>query len=116
MGATAGDRSAQHMPAMSDSVTTRRVVVTNPQGMHARPAEMFAKLALQFDAAIEVAREDHAVDGKSILNLLTLGAAQGVVLTLTARGDDADDAIAALVDLVENDFAVDETISRDRSG
>lgn len=104
------------MWAMSDTVRTRRVEVTNPQGMHARPAEMFAKLALKFDSEIQVVREDHAVDGKSILNLLTLGAAQGVVLTLTAQGDDAEEALAALGDLIENDFAVDETISRDRSG
>ena len=104
------------MSAMSDSVATRQVVVSNPQGMHARPAEMFAKLALKFNSAIEVAREELAVDGKSILNLLTLGAAQGVALTLTARGDDAEDAVAAPVELVESDFAADETISRDRSG
>lgn len=104
------------MSAMSDTARTRRVEVTNPQGMHARPAEVFAKMALQFESEIQVIREDHAVDGKSILNLLTLGAAQGVVLTLTAEGDDAEEAVAALGDLIENDFAIDETISRDRTG
>ena len=73
-------------------------------------------MALQFESAIEVGREDHRVDAKSILHVLTLGAAQGTELMLAADGDDAEAALEALVQLVESDFATDETMSQGSSG
>lgn len=98
------------------SAIQRTVVVNNTQGMHARPAELFARLALQFDSTIEVIRDDHRVDAKSILHVLTLGAGQGTELTLQAEGEDAKAALEALVRLVESDFATDETMSQGSSG
>ena len=98
------------------SIAEKTVVINNPQGLHARPAEMFARLALQFDSQIEVIRDSLRVDAKSILHVLTLGAAQGTELTLQAQGDDAEAALEALVRLVESDFATDETMSQERSG
>ena len=97
-------------------VHEKSVVITNPQGLHARPAELFARLALQFDSEIEVIRDSLRVDAKSILHVLTLGAAQGTELTLHARGADAQEALEALVRLVDSDFATDETMSQERSG
>lgn len=97
-------------------VAEKNVVISNPQGLHARPAELFARLALQFDSDIEVIRESLRVDAKSILHILTLGAAQGTELTLQAQGDDAEAALEALVRLVESDFAADETMSQESSG
>ena len=98
------------------SAVEQTVVINNPQGLHARPAELFARLALQFDSTIEVIRDNQRVDAKSILHVLTLGAAQGTELTLQAEGADAEAAIEALVHLVENDFATDETMSQGSSG
>ena len=98
------------------SAIQRTVVISNPQGLHARPAELFARLALQFDSTIEVIRDNHRVDAKSILHVLTLGAAQGTELTLQAEGTDAESALEALVRLVESDFATDETMSQGSSG
>ncbi len=97
-------------------VVEKTVVISNPQGLHARPAEMFARLALQFESEIEVIRDSHRVDAKSILHILTLGAAQGTELTLHAQGDDAEVALEALARLVESDFATDETMSQGSSG
>ncbi|MEM8944085.1 MAG: HPr family phosphocarrier protein [Planctomycetota bacterium] len=97
-------------------VVEKTVVISNPQGLHARPAELFARLALQFESEIEVIRESHRVDAKSILHVLTLGAAQGTELTLLAQGDDAEAALEALVHLVDSDFANDETMSQESSG
>ena len=94
----------------------KRVVITNPQGLHARPAELFARLALKFDSEIEVIRDSLRVDAKSILHVLTLGAAQGTELTLHAKGADAREALDALERLVHSDFAVDETLSQESSG
>lgn len=101
---------------MDRLVSEKVVVINNPQGLHARPAELFARLALQFESEIEVIRDNHRVDAKSILHVLTLGAAQGTKLTLRAQGCDAQEALDALTRLVESDFEADETMSQERSG
>ena len=62
---------------MADGKISRTVVVTNPQGLHARPADLFVKLASQYQATIEVIKDGERVDGKSILAILTLAAVQG---------------------------------------
>ena len=98
------------------SAAEKTVVINNPQGLHARPAELFARMALQFDSNIEVIRDSLRVDAKSILHVLTLGAVQGTELTLQAHGSDAEAALDALVRLVESDFATDETMSQGSSG
>ncbi len=92
---------------MSESKLSRRVAIRNSQGLHARPAEMFARLASQFDAAIEVVKEGQRVDAKSILHILTLGAEQGQELLIEATGPDAQDALDALAELTENEFALE---------
>jgi phosphotransferase system HPr (HPr) family protein len=86
---------------------TRTVRIVNPQGLHARPADLFVKLASQFEADVEVTKENECVDGKSILSILTLAAEQGTELTIAARGRDAQQVILALAELVEAGFAVD---------
>ena len=93
--------------SMSEPRHSRRVAVRNPQGLHARPAEMFARLALTFDATIEVVKDGQRVDAKSILHILTLGAEQGQELLLEATGHDAQAALDALAELTENEFSLD---------
>ena len=90
---------------MSNSPVTRVIVIVNEHGMHARPAEMFAKSALRFNSRIELRRGNERVDAKSILNLLTLGATQGTELVIEADGIDAEQAVEALARLVESGFA-----------
>jgi phosphocarrier protein len=90
--------------ADSNSVVTRIVVVGNPQGLHARPAELFVKTASRYQARIEVIKEGQRVDGKSILNILTLAAVQGTQLRLEATGPDAQAALDALSGLFERNF------------
>ena len=96
---------------------SRSVVVTNPQGLHARPADMFVKLANQFNAKVEVIKDDacERIDGKSILEVLTLAALEGTRLVLEATGPDAEEAIDALVKLVENDFPGYEDFDPDQT-
>jgi phosphocarrier protein HPr len=81
-----------------------RVRVVNVLGLHARAAAQFVRTAARYRSTIEVARGERRVDGKSILGLLMLAAARGVVLQITADGDDAGDAIAALCGLIERGF------------
>ena len=93
---------------MCEQKVSRRVVVNNPQGLHARPADQFARLAVRFEAHIELVKNGMRVDGKSVLNLLTLAAVQGTELLLEAQGPDAREALDALAELVEKDFSEEE--------
>jgi phosphocarrier protein len=89
------------------------VTIVNPQGLHARPADLFVRRANQFVSAIEVVKDGYRVDGKSILSVLTLVAEQGTELAIEAKGPDAGSAIKALVELIEQGFAELETDVRD---
>ena len=93
---------------MSEPKLTRTVIVTNPQGLHARPADLFVKLATRFAAKVELVKDHERVDGKSILAIMTLAAAEGTRLSIEADGPDAQQALDALAALVEQDFAENE--------
>jgi phosphotransferase system HPr (HPr) family protein len=89
---------------MSQVTAQRTVIVCNPQGFHARPAHLFVKLAMQFQAEVRIAKGNEVINGKSILDLLTLGAGSGTELRLEATGDDASAALEALAKLIEDGF------------
>lgn len=93
---------------MSDTVVSRSVAVANPQGLHARPASLFAKLAQCFDSTVEIIKDGERVDGKSILDILTLGADEGAPLTIVATGRDARQAVEVLGCLVEIEDPMEE--------
>jgi phosphocarrier protein len=82
----------------------RQAEIVNALGLHLRAASQFARLAQQFRAEVRVCLGDSRVDGKSILDLMTLAACCGAVLVLEASGTDAELAIAALVGLVACGF------------
>ena len=92
---------------MSTTPLTRTVTVRNPQGLHARPADSLVRLANQYEATILIGKNGELVDCKSILSLLTLGAAQGTELSLSAEGADAAVALESIAELFESGF--DET-------
>jgi phosphocarrier protein HPr len=96
---------------MSSPVVQRVVRISDkdPLGLHIRPAEQFVRLAMKFTSEIEVVRENLRVDGKSIMHMLTLGAEPGAELALEARGEDAEQAVAALARFIENGFVIDQT-------
>jgi phosphocarrier protein len=89
---------------MTEQTISRTVVVTNPQGLHARPADLFVKTAKQYQSVIEVIKDGERVDGKSILNILTLAVVAGSQLQIEATGPDADAALNALTELVLRNF------------
>ena len=80
------------------------VGIVNRRGLHARAAAKFVKVAEQFVADIEVAKDDMVVPGTSIMGLMVLAAALGSQLEIRARGREAEAALAALVGLVERGF------------
>ena len=89
---------------MEQSHVTQSVVISNPQGLHLRAADMFVKQANQFVSQIRVTKDDVHADGKSIVDLLGLAAVQGTSLELDVTGEDAEVALRALVELIENEF------------
>jgi phosphotransferase system HPr (HPr) family protein len=94
----------ESMPTIS-----RDVVVRHQNGLHLGPSSRIVQTASRFKSQIEIRKGDKVVDGKSILDLLTLVAEQGAVLTLCARGDDAVSALEALALLFERDFQAEAT-------
>lgn len=89
---------------MNKNLPTRTVTVRNPQGLHARPADLLVRMASAYESKILIGRGGEMVDCKSILSLLTLGAAQGTVLTVSADGGDAEEALNAIEEMFEEGF------------
>ena len=82
-------------------MTSAAVTIVNPLGLHARAAARFVHTASAYSARIRVGRAGREMDGKSIMGLLLLAAAQGSGITITADGPDEDAAVAALCALIE---------------
>jgi phosphocarrier protein len=94
---------------MSDSHLQRNVTVRNSQGLHMRPADLLVKTAGRYACRIELEKDGQAVDCKSILGVLTLGAQHGSMLILRATGDDAAEAIEKLAELFDKGFLETES-------
>jgi len=84
------------------------LTVRNKVGLHARPAAQFVQTAQQFDCDVNVTHGEREGNAKSILSVLALGVDQGAVITIRAEGDGADQALAALAALVEDNFGEKE--------
>ncbi len=87
--------------------TVPGVTILNKRGLHARAASKFVRLAEGFAAQVTVTKGGTTVSGTSIMGLLTLAAAPGSTIGLTARGPQAQAALAALVELVADRFGED---------
>lgn len=80
------------------------VTIQNELGLHARPAMNFVDAAVGCASAIFIRKGDQQVDGKSIMQVLILAATKGTEIEIIAEGDDADEAVARLVALVNSKF------------
>jgi phosphotransferase system HPr (HPr) family protein len=93
---------------MFHKAATRRVVVSRPAGLHARPSLVIAKTVAQFRSQVQIHCGDRNADARSILELLSLGAGQGKELILSAKGPDEQQVLDALEQCFENDFGLSE--------
>ncbi len=105
-------------PSVSEQTPTTnalevQLTITNPAGLHARPASLFVQTAGRFHSAIEVALRGKRANAQSIMAVLSLGVRQGDTITLHASGDDAQAALDALSELVHANFY--ETVGTDLS-
>jgi phosphotransferase system HPr (HPr) family protein len=80
------------------------LTVNHKVGLHARPASMFVQTASKFKSDISVTHDDTVANAKSILTVLTLGVQRGNQITISAEGEDAQEALDALEELVNNNF------------
>lgn len=78
----------------------RSATLINPSGLHARPAAEFVKHASKFTSSIQI----NGVDAKSLLRIMGLGLPQGSTVSIVATGDDASEAVDALIALVDDGF------------
>lgn len=80
------------------------ITVQNRTGLHARPAAMFVQTAGKFKSEIFVRKGDKKVNAKSIMGIMSLAISQGTEIDIIAEGPDENEAIAALVSLIESKF------------
>ncbi|MCT4605444.1 MAG: HPr family phosphocarrier protein [Marinisporobacter sp.] len=78
--------------------------ILNETGLHARPAGIFVKTATQFKSDINIIFNESSFNAKSIMNILSLGLTKDAEITISASGPDEEEAIAALVSLIESKF------------
>jgi phosphocarrier protein len=87
---------------LNNQVFETVVKIGNADGLHMRPAMLFVDLASQYDSDIKVSSSDTEVDGKSIMQMSMLAATYGTELKIVSSGPDAQQAIDALKQLVED--------------
>ena len=80
------------------------VKVNNPQGIHMRPAALIVSTASRYNSSINLFNCEKRANAKRILEVATLGAAKDTILEIEAEGDDANDAIEAIADVITKDF------------
>lgn len=83
-------------------------MIVNQKGLHARASRKLAETALRFRAAMWVRREEETVDASSLMDLMMLGAGIGSEVEIIAEGEDAAEAIAAVLQLIANKFGEED--------
>jgi len=81
--------------------------ISNRLGLHARPAALLVKTAGKFNSSIQFAKDGYVVNGKSIMGVMTLAAEPGSEIEVIIEGEDAEEAMAAIGELIENNFYED---------
>jgi phosphocarrier protein HPr len=89
------------------AVVERTVRIVNSLGLHARPAAAFVKIAGRYRCHIAVRKDEMEVNGKSIMGMMALAAECGSELQLRADGEDAEQAVGELMELVQAGFGED---------
>ena len=84
---------------------SREVTITNSIGLHARPATFFIQKENAYKSSVWVEKDDRRVNAKSLLGVLSLGIAQGMTILLIADGQDEEDALNGLSELINTGFA-----------
>ena len=82
----------------------KTLTIQNKLGMHARPAALFVQTSARFKSRVKIVKNGQEIDGKSIMGIMTLAASAGSCLILTAEGEDEQETMAALEQLIISGF------------
>jgi phosphocarrier protein len=94
------------MSAMTSDSLQRSVTITNPSGLHMRPLQAFVETASRFQSNVYLTKDGgERVNGKSLLNLLSLAAEQGTLVHLEVSGPDCREALVELVEVLQRTYA-----------
>lgn len=85
-------------------IVEKSIIIKNKQGLHARPAALFVQIANKFDSDIAVSKGKLKVNGKSIMGIMMLEAGKGARITLSIKGNDAEQAMKELEGLLSSDI------------
>lgn len=83
---------------------TKEIEIINKKGLHARAASKLVQLATKYKSRIQLSRDGQISDGKSILGVLILAAHQGSFLKITTEGEDEEEAMNQICDLINRKF------------
>lgn len=87
----------------------RTVTLPNPSGLHARPAKVFAKAAAAAPGTVTLAKDGREVNASSVLSVLTLDCHQGDEIVVKVEGEQAEDTLSELVELIESGLGEEPT-------
>ncbi len=82
----------------------KQTTIINKLGLHARAATKFANTAMQYSSTISVTCNGKSIDGKSIMSLMLLAASKGTEIEIRVDGEDEENALSALIALIDNKF------------
>ena len=82
------------------------LTIMNDKGLHTRPATELVRCASSFKSTITLSYQDLVVNAKSLLGILMLAAARGAKIHIEAEGDDAEEAVTALLNLAKGKFNI----------
>ncbi|MGY2048824.1 HPr family phosphocarrier protein [Methylobacterium sp. JK268] len=102
------DDDAAEAPPVPEGAVARSLPIINRRGLHARASAKFVQAVERFQSEVTVTRGGETVGGRSIMGLLTLGAAQGTSIHVTALGPDQDACMEYIAALLANRFGEDE--------
>ncbi len=83
---------------------TEKAEVVNRLGIHARPAAQIVKAASIFDSSLTLTVDEDSVNAKSIMGVMTLAACKGSIIEVTADGDDENEALQSIIEIIRNGF------------
>ncbi len=92
------------MSGSEKKLAEQEVVITNKTGLHARAATQIVEVANKFKSDIVIYKDDQIVNAKSVMDIILLAAESGTKLKIRAEGDDAEEAVSAITELVKNKF------------
>ncbi len=81
-------------------------IVVNEKGLHTRPSHELVKCATAFKSQVMLMYQNYTVNAKSLLGILMLAAARGAKIQVVAEGEDAEDAVKAILDLARRKFDI----------